>query len=85
MDKYGGTWNEKSKRHQKIIAPGWRFEAMMFGGHLFRLVERVRPSYPDRMSVSTDRVMTLIKVGWNLWPGRDDDFGGGGGLPHNLR
>ena len=61
-------------RHQKFIAPGWRFEEMMFGGHLFRLIERVRPSYPDRMSVSTDDVMTLIEIDWNLWLGRDGEI-----------
>jgi len=57
-------------RRQKWIAPGWRFEAMVFGGHLIRLVEGVRPSHPDRMSVSTNRVMSLVDIDRNLWPGR---------------
>jgi hypothetical protein len=72
-------------RRQTFIAPGWRFEEMIFGGHLIRLVERVRPSYPDRMSVSTDRVMTMIDIEWNLRSGRDDAFGVCSGLSYNLR
>jgi len=84
MDRYRGTLNEKLMRHQKFIAPGWRFEEMMFGGHLFRLVERMRPSYPDRMSVSTNRVVSLIDIDRNLWPGRDGEIRGRSGLSHNL-
>jgi len=71
MNRLGGTWEQKFMRRQKLIAPGWRFEAMIFGGHLIRLVERVRPSHPDRMSVSTNRVMSLVDIDRNLWPGRD--------------
>jgi hypothetical protein len=72
-------------RRQTFIAPGWRFEEMIFGGHLIRLVERVRPSYPDRMSVSTRCMMTLIDLEWNLWPGRDGEIRGRSGLSYNLR
>jgi hypothetical protein len=61
MDRYGGTWEKESRRRQKFVAPGWRFEEMLFGGHLTRLIERVEPSNPDSMSVSTNRVMSLIK------------------------
>jgi hypothetical protein len=71
-------------RHQKFIAPGWRFEEMIFGGRLIRLFRRVGPSDPDSMSVSTNRVMSLIDIERNLWFGFDGKIRGRSGLSNNL-